>query len=140
MKRPKCKECKTEMKFTVYTLSNYCVNQDCKMYLYSVKDTRKGVKRKRKSKSKTVFTPPKAKTFKKSNPHLYDKELIKTLKQQLVTKYGLTCMKCGTNEKIVVEHIKSRYKGGSNELSNLQLLCYKCNFAKGHKEIDFRPF
>jgi diadenosine tetraphosphate (Ap4A) HIT family hydrolase len=52
------------------------------------------------------------------------------------------CALCGAtkNEQpLDVDHIIPRNKGGSNELSNLQVLCAKCNRSKRDKDnTDFR--
>jgi diadenosine tetraphosphate (Ap4A) HIT family hydrolase len=49
---------------------------------------------------------------------------------------------CGATKKerrLEVDHIKPRSKGGTNDPSNLQALCYQCNRAKGAKDDrDFR--
>lgn len=76
--------------------------------------------------------------FKDNNPELYDKTLLKELRLKLISIYGESCMKCAAQTKIVIDHIKSRFNGGTNDLDNLQLLCWNCNKAKGHDEIDYR--
>ncbi len=52
------------------------------------------------------------------------------------------CALCGAtkNERpLQVDHIKPRSKGGKTEYDNLQVLCSKCNQAKGNKDDkDFR--
>ena len=51
------------------------------------------------------------------------------------------CQACGSKEKIQVDHIKPRslYPKLELELSNLQVLCQKCNYGKGNTdETDFR--
>jgi len=54
------------------------------------------------------------------------------------------CALCGAtkNERLLhVDHIKPRSKGGKTEYDNLQVLCAKCNQAKGNKDDkDFREF
>ncbi len=50
------------------------------------------------------------------------------------------CQSCGkTNEEtqLTIDHIIPLAKGGSNDLSNLQTLCFKCNRAKKH-HFDLR--
>ena len=83
-------------------------------------------------------TRKKRRSFKRENPHLYDKDEIQQLRFTLIEKYGEVCMCCGSTTDIILEHIKSRYIGGTNDIDNLQLLCWKCNFEKGHKQIDYR--
>jgi len=52
------------------------------------------------------------------------------------------CELCGIskNEKALqVDHITPRTKGGPNEMSNYQALCYSCNAMKGNRDdTDFR--
>jgi len=49
-----------------------------------------------------------------------------------------TCVKCGrkTNEgRLEVDHIIPVSKGGTDELNNLQTLCFECNRGKGGTEL-----
>lgn len=70
---------------------------------------------------------------------------------------GCTCVQCGFKatqiikgvirnqehwdlyndnlEPLTVDHIIPKSKGGSNELDNLQPMCYACNHKKGNKII-----
>ena len=52
------------------------------------------------------------------------------------------CENCGvksTKKALEVDHIKPRTKGGKDELSNYQALCYTCNSQKSNKdETNFR--
>jgi 5-methylcytosine-specific restriction endonuclease McrA len=77
--------------------------------------------------------------FSDLNPELYNKDVLKKLKAQLISEYGRKCMKCDSTERIVLDHIKSRAIGGTNDLDNLQLLCWECNKEKGvYKSDDYR--
>lgn len=63
----------------------------------------------------------------------------------LVKCYGEICLCCGIsalgeNVKLVVDHIIPLVPKGTSRIDNLQLLCLKCNFRKGLKIIDYRPF
>lgn len=49
----------------------------------------------------------------------------------LIERDGNYCQRCGTTEKLSIDHIFPLSKGGTNEFGNLQLLCNKCNSAKG---------
>lgn len=55
---------------------------------------------------------------------------------------GGRCALCGATKDerpLDVDHIIPRSRGGKNELANLQVLCSKCNRAKGNKDTtDFR--
>lgn len=49
------------------------------------------------------------------------------------------CKKCGKlypKEKLDVDHIIPKSKGGPDALWNLQGLCYHCNRSKGNKTDD----
>jgi hypothetical protein len=50
-----------------------------------------------------------------------------------------TCCSCGRSPKeqgiaLEVDHIKPRSKGGTDDLSNLQTLCKKCNVGKSNRD------
>lgn len=53
---------------------------------------------------------------------------------ELIARDGQRCKRCGTTEKITVDHIVALANGGTNDLDNLQLLCRDCNSAKGARE------
>ena len=51
------------------------------------------------------------------------------------------CFCCGDKrpyDGLLIDHIIHASKGGKHELSNLQVLCRKCNSRKGTKSWDFR--
>jgi len=52
---------------------------------------------------------------------------------RIAVRDGGKCKKCEATEKLQLDHIMPKSKGGSSEDSNLQLLCAKCNKAKGVK-------
>ena len=55
------------------------------------------------------------------------------LRHQVFQRDGYRCRECGATNKqtrLHVDHIKPVAKGGTNDLSNLQTLCEKCNRAK----------
>ena len=55
---------------------------------------------------------------------------------------GFRCELCGVTgdeRALEVDHIKPRNKGGSNDRTNLQALCYRCNASKRDRDdTDFR--
>jgi len=62
--------------------------------------------------------------------------------------FGNRCLRCGElylknspNRRMSVDHVVPLSQGGEyKDLSNLQPLCRRCNFRKGGKTIDYRPF
>lgn len=58
--------------------------------------------------------------------------------EALCELYGNKCLRCGSSERITVDHVVSLRKGGSNDISNLQPLCWKCNNWKRSRTIDYR--
>jgi 5-methylcytosine-specific restriction enzyme A len=49
------------------------------------------------------------------------------------------CVFCGRNSKRIeleVDHITPFSKGGNNDISNLQTLCFDCNRGKGSRQLD----
>ena len=60
------------------------------------------------------------------------------IREYLLEKYHRLCQYCiGTSgdNRLEVEHIRPRSKGGSSRLSNLTLACHTCNQAKGNMDI-----
>jgi 5-methylcytosine-specific restriction endonuclease McrA len=51
---------------------------------------------------------------------------------------GYKCLKCGTMERLELDHIVPITKGGASVLDNLQVLCRSCNASKFVKIIDYR--
>lgn len=59
----------------------------------------------------------------------------------LCARYDNRCLRCRRKGlKLTIDHIVPLSKTGtSNDISNVQPLCRKCNSAKGPKAIDYRP-
>lgn len=87
-----------------------------------------------------------AEQLKTSGDKLFDTKEWKDLKRQVHEKYGYVCMKCKrlpySFRNVCVDHIKPRKWFPELALcfENLQVLCSRCNKAKGNKTIsDYRP-
>jgi hypothetical protein len=57
-------------------------------------------------------------------------------KNRLITLGYINKCKCGNIIELEVDHIIPRFKGGTDELSNLQVLCKICHNIKSKKEWD----
>lgn len=75
-----------------------------------------------------------------SSSYLRKKRLqIKNYKKifnDLLHKYKFACVHCGEKDeqKLTIDHIVPVAKGGTDDYSNLQILCRSCNSAKGTKD------
>jgi 5-methylcytosine-specific restriction endonuclease McrA len=70
-----------------------------------------------------------------SHKGIWDYEMAYGL---LVRFGGFHCRKCGAGGPVHIDHVVSRVAGGSDDLTNLQILCEHCNLAKGSKSVDYR--
>jgi len=59
--------------------------------------------------------------------------ISKVRRMSIFERDNFTCLHCGTNEKLTIDHIVPWVKGGGNEMENLQTLCQSCNSRKGVK-------
>lgn len=71
-------------------------------------------------------------------PPLPDPEPSDEVKREVIRRDGSHCLCCGNTRRLQVDHIISRYHGGTNDPSNLQTLCSFCNRDKGIREMHFR--
>lgn len=56
----------------------------------------------------------------------------------LCFRYGNRCLACGGQKKLTVDHVIPLSQGGTNDIGNIQPLCFSCNASKGTKTIDYR--
>ena len=56
----------------------------------------------------------------------------------VLMQYGNKCLRCGTSENIVIDHVIAISKGGPNTADNLQPLCRSCNSTKSAHPWDYR--
>jgi ATP adenylyltransferase len=65
-----------------------------------------------------------------------------TVQYEVLTRAKFRCELCGTldgDKALQVDHIVPRNHGGSDDISNLQALCYSCNAMKRDRDdTDFR--
>lgn len=55
------------------------------------------------------------------------------IREAVLARDGYRCVRCGSTQYLEVDHIFPYSLGGTNELSNLQTLCRKCNAEKSNK-------
>ena len=67
-----------------------------------------------------------------------DPEPPEEVKREVIRRDGGHCLCCGNTRRLQVDHIISRYHGGTNDPSNLQTLCSICNRDKSIREMHFR--
>jgi 5-methylcytosine-specific restriction protein A len=56
----------------------------------------------------------------------------KRLMKKLCDRDGRKCKKCGSLEKLTIQHIIPRCLGGGHDISNLEILCFTCNIQDYH--------
>ena len=56
----------------------------------------------------------------------------------LCKKHGNVCLCCHKKRKLTPDHVVPFCKGGTNRLSNIQPLCWPCNYKKHDKTTDYR--
>jgi 5-methylcytosine-specific restriction endonuclease McrA len=62
--------------------------------------------------------------------------------RDLCDLYNHTCLCCGKKEPEVTlgpDHVVPLSRGGSNDIGNIQPLCFPCNNRKRARIIDYRP-
>ena len=66
---------------------------------------------------------------------LYARRPISPQKKQMIKdRDNNRCVFCGSRDRLEVDHIIPAAIGGTNDVSNLQTLCKKCNRRKGCKD------
>jgi len=62
--------------------------------------------------------------------------ISKTKRYEVMARDNFSCCLCGIGPegKLEVDHIKPLSKGGSDDMNNLQTLCFDCNRGKRDKE------
>ncbi len=58
--------------------------------------------------------------------------------ETLCAKYDHKCLLCGERKPLTADHILPIAKGGMDDISNIQPLCFICNVVKGSDFIDYR--
>lgn len=56
------------------------------------------------------------------------------LRDFVIKRDGGKCVRCGSTDFLIADHVVSRRNGGSHHPENLQCLCFSCNARKSTKE------
>ena len=82
------------------------------------------------------MAPVKRKSRKLHTTHLLHTQEWKIIRERVFTRDGRVCKRCGTIERLQIDHIlpKSLYPFLSFDMTNLQVLCQRCNFRKNREE------
>jgi 5-methylcytosine-specific restriction endonuclease McrA len=73
---------------------------------------------------------------KKNTPGRKRRSISLSTRYKVLRRDGFQCAVCGASGagvSLEVDHIVPWSKGGSNNMDNLQTLCFKCNRGKGQK-------
>jgi 5-methylcytosine-specific restriction enzyme A len=87
------------------------------------------------SKSKTRSSQSKINNKKQTR----SRHIAASVRVSVLNRDKYKCVFCGRNSKYIeleVDHIIPFSKGGSNDISNLQTLCFDCNRGKGTRQLD----
>lgn len=85
--------------------------------------------------------PSKAKNIpsKKSPNQKRSRSISLSVRLDVLTRDGYKCVYCGRSSQQIdleIDHIIPYSKGGSNQIDNLQSLCFDCNRGKGTRIIE----
>lgn len=61
------------------------------------------------------------------------------MREGVFAAYGRKCLRCGSTDRLSVDHVHPVACGGTDAPENLQVLCKSCNSSKNVKTIDYRP-
>lgn len=58
--------------------------------------------------------------------------------QEVLLQFDGRCARCGSDDRIEMDHVVPLWRGGRHDISNVQPLCKSCNCEKHTKVMDFR--
>lgn len=59
--------------------------------------------------------------------------------EKILEFYGKKCLKCGSTNRITIDHVVPLFVGGWHDPINIQPLCHSCNSGKRDRIADYRP-
>jgi len=132
------KEAISEQKRAYYEVNREAVSEKQRAYREGNKEaikerSRKWLAANPESRKATRHRRRSAKTDLPPNTHLITTEEIK----QLFIDMPLCC-KCGSSDRLELDHVQPVFLGGKSILSNYQVLCKSCNCSKSATFVDYR--
>ena len=58
------------------------------------------------------------------------KQIPEALRFELMSEAGFCCSYCGGKDRLTIDHMVAKSKGGSDEKDNLRVACWPCNVGK----------
>ena len=62
--------------------------------------------------------------------------LAAALRRRVLERDGFRCRYCGSTNRLEIDHLTPRARGGKDTMRNLVTACYDCNRAKGARELS----
>ena len=56
-------------------------------------------------------------------------------RESIKAHYNHRCVYCGSTDRLTLDHVKPRCRGGRNDASNLVAACQSCNRSKGSSDV-----
>jgi 5-methylcytosine-specific restriction endonuclease McrA len=81
-----------------------------------------------------------------SKTYVKKKQSVRFSRHNLMLRDKFTCQYCGvrlTHKDCTIDHVIPRVRGGKKRWDNLVCACFKCNSAKGHRNIikpKYKPY
>jgi 5-methylcytosine-specific restriction endonuclease McrA len=129
----KCHLCGVEDDYTSYFQTKYeqlicfeCMSDHSEWYLSHV--SKLYIDSKRSERLERMY-PSSSNGYKK-------KKISQTLHMQVYERDGFSCVACGVQKNLSLDHIKPEVLGGESTLENLQTMCTSCNSRKGARYVE----
>lgn len=69
----------------------------------------------------------------KAKPGFKKKPIPKHVREDVYKRDGYACRKCGSKNRLTIDHIIPESRGGKATIDNCQTLCKSCNSRKGDR-------
>lgn len=77
----------------------------------------------------------------------YRPSTLGVTRRRLFKRDDYSCLYCGSNKNLTIDHVVPKSKGGTNEWKNLATCCHRCNTLKGDKtpeqvglKLRYKPY